>query len=78
MIRWFKKTKGQVAKAITPLLAPYIVLVNMDGVVIKHYAWSMDDALEWAACYDACDNVSIHNLYTIGFKDSFVAGRQQS
>lgn len=40
------------------LLKPYrVVIVDRDGDVFRHRAWTFADALTWAACYHG--NVTI-------------------
>ena len=41
-------------KAITNILKPYLVtVVDRDGDVFTHRAWTSAEALEWASCYGA-------------------------
>ena len=38
-------------RAVHDALRPYQVMVEWEGTMNVHYAWTVDDALSWLECY---------------------------
>lgn len=55
----------------TRILAPYRVRVYGGYNLATHYAWSTQDALEWAACYrDAVVHITTRHGHLVAHIDS--------
>lgn len=53
----------QILKKIAQrVFARYVVIATFDGQVAKHYARTYAEALEWARCYPANDQVEVYEL----------------